>query len=270
MRLARLVALSVGTVLAACLAGVSSAATPSWDVSGTWVGFAGTLTLSQSGATLTGSFQMNGKVGCGMRYTASGTISGSAVSISLKRADGGANAPPCAATQTLIGSVGTSGTSISLSLKNAYQTSPAATFTGKAHAYTGSTTPPPATTIAKPTTTVATPKPVAHTFGADIVCTAATQLCSPAYTTSVKAVGTTLTAQFTTSTAHCSSLRVLIAVDGAGERTSAFLPGGASAPVYTWTVKPGIHTVRVRAEGKTGGCNYGTLKRWGGYLKVVA
>jgi len=43
-----------------------------------------------------------------------------------------------------------------------------------------------------------------------------------------------------------------------------------STAVYSWAVKPGIHTVRVRAEGRTGSCNYGTLKMWGGSLKVVA
>lgn len=125
-RLAAL-ALASAVLLAGLFAGLSAGAPPAWDISGTWVGFVGDLKITQADGKLTGTFRM--KFGCVQTYRASGTISGSAVSLALA---GRAIARVCAATQTLSGTVDPSGRALVLVLANAFQTSPAGRFTGKA------------------------------------------------------------------------------------------------------------------------------------------
>ena len=240
------VALSAGF-----LAGSSAAAAPSWDITGTWVGYAGDLTVTQADGNLSGSFQM--KAGCTELYTATGTISGSAVTLTLRRASGAGDQPPCAGTQTLSGSVDASGTALLLKLANAYQTSPAGRFAGKAKKL-GVETPPVST----------------KSHSVFVKCTGPKkQLCSQPYTASLNAPAGHLVVQFTTSSGHCSDVRLRISVDGGPERVSAFVGPRQSTPAYTFTVREGQHRVRVRAEGRPGGCNKGYLQQWNGTLKVT-
>ncbi len=239
------VALSAGL-----LAGASAAAAPSWDITGKWVGFSGDLTLTQADGKLSGTFRM--KVGCTELYTATGAISGSAVTLALKRASGAGDQPPCAGTQTLSGSVDASGTALLLELANAFQTSPAGRFAGKAK---------------KPG--AATPAGSTKSHSVFVKCTGPKQqLCAPAYTVSLNVPAGPLVVQFTTSSGYCSEARLRISVDGGPERISPFLGPSKSTPAYTFDVSAGQHRVQVRAEGRTGGCNTGFLSQWNGTLKT--
>lgn len=239
------VALSAGL-----LAGVSSAAPPKWDITGTWVGFAGDLTLTQTDGKLTGTFRM--KFGCTELYTANGTISGSAVTLALQRQGGADDTTSCAGTQTLSGSVDPSGTALLLALSNKFQTSPAGRFTGTAKKLGTET------------------KPAAKTYSYPVLvkCRGGTQLCAQAFAVSVQAAADPLVVQFTTAAGHCSDARFYISVDGGSERVSAFIGRAKSTPAYTFQVGAGRHRVQVRAEGRRGGCNKGDLQQWGGTLKI--
>ena len=240
------VALSAGL-----LAGASAAAAPSWDISGKWVGYSGDLTLTQADGKLSGTFQM--KVGCTELYTATGTISGSAVTLTLRRASGAGDEPPCAATQTLSGSVDASGTALLIKLANAFQTSPADRFAGKAKKL-GLAKPPVST----------------KSYSVFVKCTGPKkQLCSPAYSVTLNAPAGPLVVRFTTSSGHCSDARFRISVDGGPERISPFVGRSTSTPAYTFAVSAGQHRVQVRAEGRTGGCNKGFVNQWAGTLKVT-
>lgn len=240
------VALSAGL-----LAGSATAAAPSWGIGGKWVGYAGDLTLTQADGKLSGTFQM--KVGCTESYTATGTISGSAVTLTLRRASGAGDQPPCAGTQTLSGSVDASGTALLLTLSNAFQTSPAGRFAGKAQKL-GSEKPPAST----------------KSYSVFVKCTGPKkQLCSQAYTVSTTTPAGPLVVQFTPSSGHCSDVRLRISVDGGPERISAFLGPSKSTPAYSFAVSAGPHRVQVRAEGRPGGCNKGYLLQWNGTLKIT-
>ncbi len=240
------VALSAGL-----LAGTSTAAAPAWDISGTWVGFSGDLTLTQTDGKLSGSFRM--KVGCTDSYTATGTISGSAVTLTLTRAGGAGDQPPCAGTQTLNGAVDTSGTALLLKLANAFQSSPADRFAGKA------------TKLGAPKTPASV-----KSYSVFVKCPGPKkQLCSQSYAVLTNAPAGRLVVQFTTSSGHCSDARFRISVDGGIERISPFVRRSASTPAYTFAVRAGQHRVQVRAEGRTGGCNTGYVTQWAGTLKIT-
>lgn len=247
----RAYALLAVAVSAGLLAGAARSAPPSWDIGGTWVGYAGDLTVTQAAGNLRGSFQM--KAGCTELYTATGTISGSAVTLALRRASGAGDQPPCAGTQTLSGGVNASGTALLLKLSNAYQTSPAGRFAGKAKKLGA---PKPSVSTKSYSVFVKFPSPKK-------------QLCSQAYTVSVNAPAGPLVVQFTTSSGHCSDARLRISVDGGPERISAFVGPRQSTPAYTFKVSAGQHRVQVRAEGRTGGCNKSYLLQWNGTLKVT-
>ncbi len=240
--LALVLALAVGL-----LAGGSAAAPPAWDVSGTWIGFVGDVTLTQAEGALSGTFQM--KVGCTEAYTANGTISGSSISLRLARASGGGDTFPCAGSQTLSGTVDPSGAAMLLTLSNRFQTSPPGRFEGKAKKL-GAT--------------------AAKSYPVFLKCKGGKQLCPKAFAVSAEAPSGTLTVQFTMSRGHCSDVRVRISVDGGPEKVSAFLGPGKSTPAFRFEVGPGQHRVRVRAEGRRGGCNKGALLQWAGTLRVGA
>jgi hypothetical protein len=246
----RLFRLLLAVVLSAGLfAGSSVASAPAWDIGGTWAGVVGDLTLTQTGETLSGSFQM--KFGCTELYTASGSISGSAVTLALKRANGAGDQQPCAGTQTLSGSVDAGGTALLLTLSNAFQTSPVDRFVGTAKKL-GSETHPTST----------------KSYAVFVKCTGRQQLCPQAYTVALNAPTGPLVVQFTISPGHCSDVRLRFSVDRGPERVSAFLGPRKSTPAYTFDVKAGRHSVQVRAEGRTGGCNKGFLMQWAGTLLV--
>ena len=244
-------------LLVLLLVGGSLAAAPAWNVSGTWSGFVGDLRLTQAAdGSLGGVFQM--KVGCTEAYTVSGHIEGSRVALALSRASGAGDTPPCAATQTLTGTVAANGRSMSLALVNAMQSSPAAPFTGTA------------TPLAVTTTTVAKARTATVVRSVFVACRKSqTQLCPVAYTTTLRTAAGPLALSFSAATSHCSDARFRFSVDGGRERVSPFVQPGGSTPVYTSTVGAGTHRIVVRAEGRRGGCNRGALVGWGGRLTIA-
>lgn len=121
---ALLALLAAVSALAASAAPAPAAARAAADLTGTWKGFSGTLTLVQQGAQLTGTFAM--AVGCTRTYNATGSVSGSTVSLALAL-PGGSDGPPCAATQTMSGTAGAS--ALQLALVNEFQSSPPTAFT---------------------------------------------------------------------------------------------------------------------------------------------
>jgi len=245
---------------------LAAALGPAWDISGRWTSGIGTLQLTQTAdGTVSGTFAMS--VGCTKTYAVTGRVEGSAVSLSLKLAGG--DQPPCAGTQTLKGTIPTSGTSMSLALANEHATSPATAFVGKATApkptptTPAKTTPAPTPAPAKPVVT----KTATYTAGAN--CDKVHQLCPNAYTTSLKTGKGTLTMSFTAAANHCSDVRVYFSVDGGGEHISSFVSKNNTTASYAFAVAAGGHTLKLRAEGRRGGCNTGYLLSWGGTLHVT-
>lgn len=240
------VALLLGVVVLA-----APAAGPAWDVSGRWTSYVGVLQLTQaSDGRLDGSFRMT--AGCTDDYAATGRIDGSAISLELVRSNGRGDELPCAGRQTLKGTVAPGGRSLSLSLSNFAQTSPPTPFLG----------------VAKP---VGAESPAwARSYPVLVDCGVGRQLCPRAFTVTVRPPAGTLLARFTMSGTHCSDVRARISVDGGAERVSAYLPRLRSTPDFAFRVDAGSHRVRVRAEGRRGGCNHGDLRHWGGTLRLRA
>ena len=105
-----------------------------------------------------------------------------------------------------------------------------------------------------------------------ITCSSTGQLCNTLYSTTVNVPdGGPITVNFTASPGHCSSIQVLVLLDGVQFATSAFLgPGQSSGPLTTPTsVSVGTHTIAIQAQGEKGGCNVGTLGTWTGMLTVA-
>lgn len=241
-------------VVLGILVAAAVAAPPAWDISGRWTSYVGDLQLSQkSDGSVSGTFRM--KIGCTEAYDVTGKVDGSAVSLALVRASGAGDAPPCAGTQTLKGSIGSTGSVMQLALANPYQTSPATPFAGRA-------TRPGPTAPASTFTTTSTKL---------ITCTGRNKLCREVFAVTVKTGKGPLVARFTTSSRHCSDVRLRISVDGGEERLSGYLGPTKSTPEYTFQVAAGQHRVQVRAEGRRGGCNkLDYLAQWEGTLQIRA
>ena len=112
-----------------------------------------------------------------------------------------------------------------------------------------------------------------------VTCTSTGQLCDPPFSVSGE-IGSVLQVQYFVPSAHCSSLRVHLFVDGTLKATTGFLgwPGApspfAELPLDTGLVdlgpvSPGAHLISVQAEGQVSGCNVGKPFSWGGSLKVL-
>jgi hypothetical protein len=246
----------------------ASAAAPNWDISGRWAGYSGDLALTQTNSSLSGTFQM--EAGCTESYTVSGSISGSDVTLALRRANGGGDAMPCAGSQTLQGVVDPTGTAMSLTLANFAFSSPPDRFTGTARAVAPTTTTTArtsSTTTSRPTTTIPATN---SSYTVLVKCSGRTQRCSNSFTTTVQTHKGTLVAHFTTASGHCSDARITISVDEKSPHTSAFIGRNTSTPAFSFAVTAGRHQVRVGAEGRVGGCNKGFLAQWGGTLHVRA
>jgi len=243
---------------------LAAALGPSWDIGGRWTSGIGTLQLTQAAdGAVTGTFAMS--VGCNQTYGVTGRVEGSTVSLSLKLAGG--DQPPCAGTQTLKGTIAAGGTSMSLALANEHASSPATAFAGKATIPKPAPTTPAKTTAAPAPAKPAATKTAAYTAGAN--CDKVHQLCPNAYTTSLKTGKGTLTMSFTAAANHCSDVRVYFSVDGGGEHISSFVSKNNTTGSYAFAVAAGGHTLKLRAEGRRGGCNTGYLLSWGGTLHVT-
>ncbi len=117
--------------------------------------------------------------------------------------------------------------------------------------------------------------PVITELPVAISCTSvATQLCVPAFSTTVVSAGI-LQVEFIASSGHCSKIRVFIFLDGNLRATSVFLDPGQSSGVANLSPVFGTHVVSVQAEGTTdpitggGTCNAGSLGGWAGTLRLT-
>ncbi|MEP6962274.1 MAG: hypothetical protein ABI995_09350 [Acidobacteriota bacterium] len=109
------------------------------------------------------------------------------------------------------------------------------------------------------------------TESVSITCSSSGQLCDPPYTSSITvAVRGVVTAEFTASPGHCSTMKAHIGIDGVEKAVSAILgPGESTDAVELGTVSAGNHSVFVKAEGQVTGCNVGRISSWGGTLRIT-
>lgn len=244
--------------------GIAHGAAQAWSIAGVWKGPPGTLTLTQSGGRLDGSFTM--AFGCTDTYSVTGTIADTTVRLSLTRAGG--DQMPCAGTQTLNGTVDPSGKALVLALVNPHQGSPAMPYTGLA---TKIPDPPPAATPKPATTTkpAATVSGKTTSYPVSVTCYGQSQLCAQSFVVNIQVGRSTVTTQFFTSGSYCSQARFRLNVGGVQEQISGWLGANQATPAFAFEKNAGNYQVRVRAEGRTGGCNKGWLTHWDGTLKVT-
>lgn len=75
---------------------------------------------------------------------------------------------------------------------------------------------------------------------------------------------------YTASSAHCSAGRLIVTLDGAPFAKMRFLIGKETTTLHKHrTVTPGLHTLAFQFEGRTGGCNAGSVSSWGGMITVT-
>lgn len=241
---------------------------PSWDIGGRWTSAIGTLELSQRyDGTVVGRFTMS--AGCTQTYDVSGRVEESRVDLSLELAGG--DQPPCAGSQTLKGTVGAGGTTMSLALANPHRSSPATPFIGKATPVKAASPTPPAPAKTKPSTSASGGTTRSATFTAGGNCTSTGQNCSAVWSHGFVTKKGPMTVSFVSGRGHCSDVRLHFRIGTGAETTSSWLLGPLKAsPTYTLQIATaGSHTLYVRAEGRRGGCNTGRLVGWGGTLRVT-
>jgi hypothetical protein len=75
---------------------------------------------------------------------------------------------------------------------------------------------------------------------------------------------------YTASSAHCSAGRLLIDLDGAPFGKMRFVIGKETSTLNKRrTLKPGLHTLAFRFEGRVSGCNTGFVSGWGGNVTAT-
>jgi len=76
--------------------------------------------------------------------------------------------------------------------------------------------------------------------------------------------------RYVASTEHCSSGRVLVSLDGERIGRTDWVNAGERATVddLKVTLHHGRHTFAFRIQGRTGGCNVGSVVSWGGKIKL--
>jgi hypothetical protein len=101
-------------------------------------------------------------------------------------------------------------------------------------------------------------------------CTGGGQLCNNVATVPISLPnGGPGIAQFTPGQFTCSNFRIHYLVDGTEVNVTAFVgPGGNTGIVSLGPIGPGAHTIGLKAEGQTGGCNGGTLQSWAGVVHM--
>src|SRR5678809_231660 len=101
-----------------------------------------------------------------------------------------------------------------------------------------------------------------------INCVGQAQLCEPPATLVVGDPAKRVKLRklvYVASSAHCSSGRLLIDLDGAPFGKMKFVVGKETSTLNKRrTLKPGLHTLAFRFEGRVGGCNTGAVAGWGG------
>jgi hypothetical protein len=76
--------------------------------------------------------------------------------------------------------------------------------------------------------------------------------------------------RYVASTQHCSPGRVLVSLDGEQIGHTDYVNAGEQATVddLKVTLDPGRHRFGFRLQGKTGGCNAGSVISWGGRITL--
>jgi hypothetical protein len=62
---------------------------------------------------------------------------------------------------------------------------------------------------------------------------------------------------------HCSEVRYIINSGSGKKSATRFLQPGQTGSVNLGVLATGAQTINIKAEGKVGGCNVGTLQSWG-------
>lgn len=95
-----------------------------------------------------------------------------------------------------------------------------------------------------------------------VSCTSTGQLCSPLWPDpplSFRTAGA-FGYRFVASASSCSDIKPYFLLDGVRYFTEFLAPGQAT--VLSTTILPGTHSLQWQAEGRTGGCNPGSLAAW--------
>lgn len=97
-------------------------------------------------------------------------------------------------------------------------------------------------------------------------CSSSGQVCSPSSSGSISLnQSAEVSAFFSTSARHCSDIKVNLSGSFAG--STDFLSAGEASPnLFTKSLSAGIYPYSVKATGRAGGCNYGWLASWSGYV----
>ena len=76
--------------------------------------------------------------------------------------------------------------------------------------------------------------------------------------------------RYVAATTHCSAGRVLVRLDGDKVGQTDYVNAGEEAIVddLKVTLHPGTHKFAFRIQGKTGGCNVGSVGSWGGKITL--
>jgi len=115
-----------------------------------------------------------------------------------------------------------------------------------------------------------------------VSCSSATQLCEPAFSTSVTTTAgwKAIQFKFDVSALACSSARLHIFLDGVLVKTTGWLGWtGAPSPfdklplttgnLILQYVRPGAHVISINPEGQLSGCNTsGRIVQWEGKLQL--
>jgi len=118
---------------------------------------------------------------------------------------------------------------------------------------------------------------IEQSYPIDVQCTSQGEICEPAFSVSID-TRSILQVKYIVPN-HCSPLRLYIYVDGVLVKDTGLLgwPGAtgefSSLPLDTGfidlgPVSSGRHTLALKAEGRSGGCNNGYLMAWEGTLIV--
>ena len=114
-----------------------------------------------------------------------------------------------------------------------------------------------------------------------VLCTSEGQICDPSHSIEIGIeTSSFLQVQYSVPPSHCSSVRIIVSVDGSTKVTTGFFGWlGASGPFAELPLStgvldlgpesPGTHVLTIQGEGQQGGCNTGQLESWGGSLRIL-
>lgn len=101
------------------------------------------------------------------------------------------------------------------------------------------------------------------------VCAGKSQMCPPVRSLTSLVSYTDVTVAFMAGGNHCSSVALLLFVDGKRTATTPFTgPSGTASVSVPWPEDGKSHSLSYEAEGEAGGCNSGVLVSWDGMITV--